>query len=434
MKRLLVLLSAYVLLAAVPATAQQANPRPQRPYRGLFGGGVGEAQHALVLNAFFGGGYDDISIKTTSPNQANSVDAGGGFGTGMAELSYWLSRPRGGVSATVGSTGRYYPSLDDGFVAVHSGTVGAFYQIARRTRLAGRHTSSYQPFTTLGLFPQLVDVAGEAATVRRDPTSRGADHLSQTSSVDLTHVFSPRASLTLDYGFARNDFASDFQDFKSQRGGGHLIFPLARSLNLRAGYAYTDATYNVTHRVRGHSFDGGLEYSRALSFSRRTRLSFATGSSILSDHDQTLYRITGNARLTREIGRTWNASLAYDRTAGFVDALAESVFSDAATFALTGLINRRVQFQSSIAASAGEFPLVDQESSFDSYYGSVGITVGLTRHVGVGVTYSLYRYSFDPGAPLPPGSPVEWNGQGIQANLALAVPLFQRSRRTDASR
>ncbi|MBA3297708.1 MAG: hypothetical protein H0U19_12315, partial [Acidobacteria bacterium] len=47
MKLFPIILLASVLLAA-PAAAQQAPPRVERPYRGLFGGGVGNTEQLLT--------------------------------------------------------------------------------------------------------------------------------------------------------------------------------------------------------------------------------------------------------------------------------------------------------------------------------------------------------------------------------------------------
>jgi hypothetical protein len=70
MNRLLVapLVLGLLVLGAVPADAQL--PRPERPYRGLFGGGTGNWEQSLVANASLGGGWDDNLV----------ADARGGTG------------------------------------------------------------------------------------------------------------------------------------------------------------------------------------------------------------------------------------------------------------------------------------------------------------------------------------------------------------------
>jgi hypothetical protein len=70
-----------------------------------------------------------------------------------------------------------------------------------------------------------------------------------------------------------------------------------------------------------HNVQAGINYGRPLSISRRTSFSFSTGSAIavrddLSNPDAapaTTARLTGNASLTHELGRTWTARATYRR-------------------------------------------------------------------------------------------------------------------------
>src|SRR5688572_15854471 len=56
-----VLVSAAIALAATTASAQQqvSGPRAERPYKGLFGGGVGDAQQLLDVTLWLGAGVID---------------------------------------------------------------------------------------------------------------------------------------------------------------------------------------------------------------------------------------------------------------------------------------------------------------------------------------------------------------------------------------
>ena len=53
------------LLCASPVAAQQQG-RPERPYRGIFGGGVGDAEQLLTVNFGVSGGYDDNILANAS--------------------------------------------------------------------------------------------------------------------------------------------------------------------------------------------------------------------------------------------------------------------------------------------------------------------------------------------------------------------------------
>jgi hypothetical protein len=88
---------------------------------------------------------------------------------------------------------------------------------------------------------------------------------------------------------------------------------------------------------------------------RRTKLSFGTG--LVSVSDQTSTRHTtrhtaiGNAQLTRELGRTWLATLTYDRDVSFVDTFQQPVISDGVSVGLGGLVSTPTIDISSTATS-----------------------------------------------------------------------------------
>ena len=94
------------------------------------------------------------------------------------------------------------------------------------------------------------------------------------------------------------------------------------------------------------------------------------------------YYLTGNARLNREIGRTWNAALGYIRSVSYIATYGEPFFSDAVNATLGGMINRRLQFRSGARASLGSVGAAGN-SNYDTYYGSTGVTYALSRYVGL---------------------------------------------------
>src|SRR5580698_5993634 len=111
-------------LVAVPAWAQSPLPQPDRPYRGLFGGGVGEASQMLSLSLSFGGGYTTEALlgstaATTATSQAPPQTGAAAppqntnstFETASAALQYSYTRPRMGLSAQIGTSGVYFPGL-----------------------------------------------------------------------------------------------------------------------------------------------------------------------------------------------------------------------------------------------------------------------------------------------------------------------------------
>ncbi len=351
MKSLLIAMFAIgVHFAGVAAvSAQQA--RPERPYRGLFGGGVGNAEQLLSVRLGVGGGYDDnilAGLIGKSESVSQPGQDGGGFGALSAELAYALNRTRVNFSASVMTSSRFSPELPNNLLGSHGASVGGSFEVAKDTRVMLSHSTTYQPFMTWSLFPTLTEFPiGEPAIASQDLAVGDEEYFVHATDVSLSHDLTRRAAVSFWYGHHLSDFAGDDRDLKTQSGAGRFTLGLARGLGLRLGYGYAEgrsATLANDGTVRNHTVDAGVDFSRSLSFSRRTTLTFGTGSSVIVDNDHYHYRVIGNARLNREIRRTWHAALAYDRDVGFLETFSDPVFSDSASVSVGGLFNRRMSF------------------------------------------------------------------------------------------
>jgi hypothetical protein len=54
--------------------------------------------------------------------------------------------------------------------------------------------------------------------------------------------------------------------------------------------------------------------------------------------------------------------------------------------------------------------------------------------MNVGVSYAYYNHRFDDGVQLSTGIPYGLDRQSVRASVSLWAPIFQRTRRTNASR
>src|SRR4029453_14476174 len=112
-----------VHLAAGTAVAQES--RPERPYRGIFGGAVGSssAEESLSLNGSLGGGYrpnvlanaTDAGIGTGTGRPTDS--RGGGYGMMAGGINYSRSKPSFNFGASANANARYYTTVADSFVS-----------------------------------------------------------------------------------------------------------------------------------------------------------------------------------------------------------------------------------------------------------------------------------------------------------------------------
>jgi hypothetical protein len=432
--------SIIVCLAGLLGLAGDAfaqTPRPERPYRGLFGGGEGGASpQSLNANASFGGGWDDNILLDLPGASPGSIDPrlarSGTVGSFEGSLVYSMNKDRGSFGASLGSSTRYYPNQSITFVNSHGASVGGATRFGQRTSLSGNSSVGYQPYTFTSLFPLMFDpVAGALPVPTLDLATTDDAYLSLTSNVSLSHQLSQRTTFSAGFVHQQSDTAYSGNKFSTQGGNAGLRFGLTRSLGLRLGYGYREGRYSGRpDPIRSHYLDAGIDFNKALSFSRRTTLAFATGTTAVSDGTTTTYQAIGNARLQHELGRTWMASVSYDRSVQFLDAFLLPVFYDSVAAGVGGLVNRRVELQSSFRASIGTVGVGNERSSsdFDTYQAMAGVNVSLNRFMQFGVNYSFFHYSFDDGTVLPPGVVQSIDRRSIRAQLNLWAPIV-RSRR-----
>jgi hypothetical protein len=436
-----------VVLTAFAASAQTPG-RPDRPYRGLFGPDTSTAGEVLSVNGSVSAGYDtDVVAEQDDPSlppsespfrirdAVYSMVAGG--------LNYSRDSDKVDLGASLFSSARYYPSVSDFMMPSYGAAVGASLALTDRTQFSANEAVSYQPWQVLAYFPTLFDAQlGHTLLPNQDFATGANEYWNYMTSVGLTHQLSQRTVLAATYAYQFSDFTANGSafngDFASQIAWARLSRGITRNLGWHAGYGYTEARYLGTGgRYRGDTLDIGLDYSRALSITRRTKLSFSTGATAIREGDYTRYQAMGTAILNREVGRSWLAAAAYTRNVAFIESMRTPYFYDGINLGLTGLITRRLSFQSGAGATSGTLGVVPGAShgnGFDTAYGSLGLAFAISRHLSASVDYVFYAYSMDPAAFLNYGLAPNLNRQGVRVSLNAWAPIFERGRRPNATR
>jgi hypothetical protein len=427
-----------VMLGALPTFAQAPAPRPERPYRGVFGGGISNMDETLIFNADVGAGYSDTirTGPTTSEALQNSAATSGGVEAVSLGLAYNLSRKKVSFMASANSTLANYSTRSESLVQSQSGSLGATFQLARKTALSVTENISYSPYLfSTSVFGLPAMTAAPVGLVDLD-AGAGLDRVLVTdTSVGLTQSLSRRTSLSFYYSGNRTRSDTDARDFSADSGGGRLSISLSKGLAIRLGYRFTSGSYANNQRFQNSFIDSGLDFNRALSLSRRMTLSFGTGFAAITYGSHTEYTALGNVTLAREIGRTWNASISYRRNLSVYSTLQAPVLYDSGMFDLAGLFGPRLAFQAGVGASLGNVGASSQPNNgFRNYYAITGLTYGMTRLVGLGVDYVYYHYNFDSNVILPTGL-AEWaDRQTILVSTKLWLPLLTRTRRVNVTR
>jgi hypothetical protein len=437
-----------LLLASLPAHAQL--PRPERPYRGLFGGGTGNWDQSLVATASAGAGWDDnlIADARGGTGRARQSDLDRSFRGSVAQasagLQYSLSRNRLSLGATAGTTGRYYPSLTDDILRRDSAS--AFATVRITGGLSAHAGAAYMPYSLASLLSAApvemleIDVDGFGVPLElpdAEIVSSNEHFLTYRAGLGYGHRFSRRTSLSASYQYRASRSSREARQFEGHSSGVRVTHNAGRGFNVRAGYRYSDVRYTITGRQRrNHLIDAGAGYNRSLSISRRTTFSFGTGTTATTraelDNQRTRFRITGSARLLHEMGRTWDASLAYARGVRFDENFTEPLFSDTVTASVGGLLSPRLQFRAGARASTGRVGF--QGGGFSSYRGTASLNYALSRYANLGVAYSYYYHLFGDGIAMPAGLPAGIDRHSVRAYVNVWAPLFQRSRRSNATR
>jgi hypothetical protein len=416
---------------STPASAQTS--RPERPYRGLFGSGVDDAGDLLTLGLSAGLGYDDNAFEQLGFAGPDVEGVETGLFTQLTgSLNYSRKRSRGDVGATLASDVRYLPDLPNELISAHSASIGTSLQIARRTTVVATQNVGFQPYLTFNLFPVLVEPpVGQSQPADIEQGTGLTDYWTYSTNVGVERQLSRRNALSGSYTFFKQDPTKGNDDLSTQSVRGGLSIGVARGLAVRMGYGFHQVRFGGLdpRDATSHSIDAGVTYDKALSFSRRTTFSFSTGSAAYTDLGQTTFQVIGDARLNHEIGRTWNAVLAYARNVSFVAAFEQPFLSDSLTAGLSGMLHRRVQASLSANGSIGAVGFAEGDTGYATYTGNAGMSIGLTRQLALSASYTYYYYDFGSDVALPLGLVRQQDRQVAQVSLSMSFPLFYRPRR-----
>jgi hypothetical protein len=452
MRHLALTTPAFVLLAidafaqaggiSLPTVARTVVTDPMAPQAGGQG---------LSLTLGVSETYDQVNLtpglQPAAQNGASPVALPvylrSGFHTrGNAALNYSYDRQgeRSSFFATANSRVSMYSSSSRAFTSVGT-AIGGSWPLGRRTSFNAAQTFSFAPYHNFGLFPAsdpALEASLGASTV---PNINYAAASRQTYryglTTGLTRSMSKRSSFGLSYGATYTDFRdAAVKDLIDQHAAVRYTHSLSQGLSLHLGYGYGIGSYGsyAANPIRRetHNIDIGADYSKALSFSRRTTFGFSTGSGLMtrsgaasqSLSGSTDFRFTGAAHLNYQLGRTWSAQLAYRRGWNFVEGFSDPLFNDAVTAGLGGQLNPRTSAAVSASYLYGSMGYSGQRH--DSVGGTSMLRLRLRGSAVVYAQYVYYRYEF-PGSIVPQtGFPTFFERNGARVGFSVGIPLIRQ--------
>ena len=428
-----------LLVCAAPALAQR--PRPDRAYRGLFGGNGADpnAPQAFDLNASLFGAYDDNVLAdagqaTTDPRFQKS----GAYTGGSVSLDFTRHRGRVALDSSAGTTYRRFFSTKQltGFNSF--GSLGLGVQFSPRTDFRTSESVSYSPFYSYGAFPGLGPSApGDVIPISPDYPLFEQHVLSLASASSIERHLTRRSSLSADYLVSYRSYSGGRQPFVTWRAGGKYSHDVTRYASVNLGYHYrrsTSGLYAGGRPIEDHELSVGIDYSRPLSFSRKTTFGFSTGSTI---HRSTSpagaggadvqykwhFLVTGDTYLDREIGKSWTAQLTYSRRLQYIDGFSDPLLSNSVAASASGYAGARSHLEFNAAYTSGTVGVGVSGNHHNSYTGAARYQLALVKSVALFVDYTYYHYLFNQTVALPAGMNRGLNRQSVRIGLKFWLPL-----------
>lgn len=432
---------------AVPAQPAQPEPqpqppgsdaRPERPYRGMFAGAEGALQPPGLSLLLDGYGGRDTNVLATQHGGGTNPFAGvaGAFVGGSAGLNYLWTRRQSLFAAIASADIRDYPSMDVPLFQSYSASVNGQFGIGTRLTVDLRQDATHSSFYRLDFGPRTGLAPSEQPAARpasSDQSLSASATYGFVSAASVTQTLSSRS--TLEYGYARRQthYDTDGHDFLMNRGDITFRRNMTRYMTLRLGYGYQRADYGSGLPTTIQDIDAGFDYSRPLSFSRRTRVGFSVGSSVLTRDRVNFYRFGGTADLTHEIGRTWVVAGQYERGLQLTDLTPQPLNTDAVTATASGMAGRRLDLSFDARYSTGQLTLSSRGRGLETYGASATMEYALTTRLAVYTSYAFYHYSIGQALPVAVDVPRDVDRHSVRGGVRLWVPLLTSRARGNAS-
>ena len=424
---LCVQLALAFVTAATPAEAQTTQP-PRSP-RGLFGRQDDQPKRPQTIDftMSLSEGYDNTGNDQLIGGSLDGPYRQAGLYSNLeAGLRYTRGRRERRLTMGAGSAVRYYAAPYRLVLPNYQGAVSFVSPLWRSGRLNVSQDFLYTPSYQLELFrapaPDATQMPGVAAS---DSANSKQPAYTFAGAIQFVQTVGARSTLELAYDRRSVILSGVAGDLTTQGGGLKFTHHFRRYAGFHAGIGSRVGAYTRPagpDRLRTHDIDIGLDYDRPLSFSRRTTLSFSTGSSLVPQDGRTYYRVTGNASLAQQMGRTWTASVRYDRGLQFIEALPRPFFSDAVAARLKGYPSRRVDLQLSAAYSLGAIGVAGYGREVGTYTGTATIGLSVNRHVALFSDYLYYHYRLGQQT-LTTAFPTRLDQQTARVGLRLWVPF-----------
>lgn len=353
---------AFLLVGGTASTAESAGDQDGQSSAAIFGQTPQTNRPITLVNAsiFTGDGESLTGDDGVNPSAVTKS-----YYMGLQTAATYSRRnPSRMFSASAATAVRFFPSTSEFITIDRSARVGVVQRLGTRGTFSASQSLQYSPFVQFGQpggMPE--EFEGESPLNNADEAlAVGRSAYDLGTAVSLERSFR-RASLSLGYTSRLNLSSDPAENMKTHRAAVGFKLNLWRYASLVIGTASRfGSTGAAVPRTQTQDIDFGIDYNRALSFSRKTTLTFTTGSTIVSRHGTSAdpldggrqFRLLANVGASRAIGRYWEARVSYDRNLQFVDAFPDPFFTNGVISRISGPISRRVNLLVQADYAAGQ--------------------------------------------------------------------------------
>lgn len=422
-------LAACIALAFSSAAFAQAE-RPQRLYRGLFGGPAPNPNSSTEadLNVSLFGAYDTDIAASQGASVVPQTRNGGGYSGADVGLTFTHRRHRFNVALTAGSSAQYYPTLHKMTTLGDQAAASIGFDVSRRVTVGLVESATYSPLFMLA--PFATPVASSAADVASSPVSTAVLHetmFGYSTAVNGNVTLGPRWSFASNAVTSTSTVRYPFGSLTQQGWsvGASLHRQVTQASGFHLGYTQQEISFPGTPQFRVYNADLGMDYHKALGQTRKTTMSFSFGSGMVQDGVKNLYSVLGDASINREIGRSWVAQANYHRGVGMLAGFTRPLFSDSVGGSVGGHITRRVDLNVDAAYTNGQIGITQSSNSLSGYNSTARIRYAITQLYAVYGEYIVYWYDLANNLYVETSLPPNVLRQGVHVGLSLNLPLVR---------
>jgi hypothetical protein len=364
-----------------------------------------EARGQTVARA--GEGIDETSLHD------------GQFYSGLTTgLSYRRKTRTATLNGGLSNALRVYP-LTGVTTTEHSGYGSMELRASRRTLVRAATALLYTPYhQILGLPVTTEGTSGSDAAVATNAST------TLTGGAAVVRQLGRRGLLTAGYDGRVTTYTSGERGPISHQAGAAYTYEFAKGLALRVGDGVRMLRAGTGDAIVAQDIALGIDVNRSLTESRRTSVTFTTGSSITSNESGRQFVATGSATLAHRLGRSWQAAVNFDRGLQVADLLPRPFVGNSTGFTLGGFVGRRTSMRVRGSYAFGDFDLNGSSSRYVSYLAEARGAVALGRHFQLYVEHLYYQHRFPEGMPLPSDVPFRRVQHGTRFGLDIWAPLM----------